>query len=58
MMRVPISIVISEEIAGSRLYIGDEIVSDRASLVARNVKDEPAKPCIPEPESDSIIFES
>lgn len=55
---VAISVAISEEIAGSRLSIGDEIVADRANLVAGNIKDHPAKSGISEPESDPVILES
>jgi hypothetical protein len=55
---IAISVAISEEIAGSRLSIGDEIVADRASLVAGNIKDQPAKSGISEPESDPVISES
>jgi hypothetical protein len=55
---VAFSVAISEEIAGSRLSIGDEIVADRANLIAGNIKNKPAKSGISEPESDPIIFES
>ena len=52
-----VPIVIYEEIAGPSLSIGDEIITDGASFFAGNVKDKLAKSCIPEPESDSDIFE-
>ncbi|SFJ02800.1 hypothetical protein [Nitrosomonas sp. Nm34] len=55
---IAISVAIYEEIAGSRLSIGNEIVADRANLVAGNIKDQPAKSGISEPESDPIILES
>ena len=52
-----ISFVIYEEITGTWLSIGNKIVTDGTSFFAGKVKDKPAKSCISEPESDSVIFE-
>ncbi len=52
-----LSVVIYEEITGTWLSVGNEVVADGASFFAGNVKDKPAKSCIPAPESDSVIFE-
>ena len=57
LQRVLVSAVIYEEVAGTWLGVGSEVVADGASFFARNVKDKPAEACIPEPESDFAIFE-
>ena len=55
--RVFVSAVIHEEVTGTWLGVGNEVVADGASFFAGDVKDKPAESCIPEPESDSAIFE-
>ena len=55
--RVLVSAVIYEEITGTWLSVGNEVVADGASFIAGNVKDKPAESRIPEPESDPAIFE-
>jgi hypothetical protein len=57
LQRVFVSAVIHEEVTGTLLSIGNEVVADGASFFARDVKDKPAESRIPEPESDPPTFE-